>query len=132
MNAATNTVPQPQHLGKVLVVDDEVLIRMDVAQHLRTAGFDVIEAWNGDEALTLLTNVGAIALVITDVRMPGKTDGEALASWLRREKPEVKIIIVSGHLPASRMRRADAAFEKPVDPAALIEKAKELLAGTAK
>jgi DNA-binding response OmpR family regulator len=132
MNAAANTVPQPQDLGKVLVVDDEVLIRMDVAQYLRTAGFDVVEAWNGDEALTLLRNVGGVALVITDLRMPGKTDGEALASWLRRERPGVKVIMVSGHLPASRMPRADAAFDKPVDPAALLAKVEELLAGTPK
>ena len=67
-------------LGTILLVEDEALIRVDLAEHLRAAGFrNVLEAGNGDQALAMLGAHPAIALVISDVRMPGATDGVALA-----------------------------------------------------
>jgi CheY-like chemotaxis protein len=115
----------------ILVVEDEVLIRLDLAQQLRAAGYLILEASNGEEALTILQTVNTVALVITDVRMPGRTDGLGLASWLRRNLPHIKIILVSGHVPASDMFAvAHAVFEKPVIPASLLQKVRQLLADT--
>jgi len=128
MNAATRIDPFLDGLGTILVVEDEILIRLDLADQLRLAGFRVIEASNGDEALTVLKSVEEISLVISDVRMPGQTDGTALAAWLRREMPQIKIILVSGHLPNAQMTAvSDLAFEKPVHPVLLARRVKELL-----
>jgi CheY-like chemotaxis protein len=68
----------------VLVVEDEVLIRWVIAEHLRECGYRVIEAGNGDEAIEILRRTAlTIHVVFSDVRMPGTTDGFALAQWVR-------------------------------------------------
>lgn len=75
----------------ILVVDDEVLIRFDVAARLRSAGLNVIEAATADEAVLILETVESVALVISDIRMPGGRDGLDLVGWLRRERPDIKM-----------------------------------------
>ena len=128
MNAAVRTDAFLDGLGTLLIVEDEVLIRLDLADQLRLVGFKVIEASTGDEALTVLKSVDEISVVISDIRMPGQTDGTTLAAWLRREMPRIKIVLMSGHLPTAHMSAiADLAFEKPVDPAFLARRVKELL-----
>jgi CheY-like chemotaxis protein len=79
----------------VLIVEDEVLIRMSVADYLRHCGYRVIEANNADEAVEILTGAH-VDVVFTDVNMPGSRDGFGLARWVRRERPGVKVIITSG------------------------------------
>ena len=129
MNAATRTDAHLDALGTVLVVEDEVLIRLDLADHLRFAR--VIEASNGDEALTVLKSIDTVSLMISDIRMPGQTDGTALAAWVRREMPHVKIVLVSGHRPTADMATiADMAFEKPVNPEFLVRRVTQLLDDT--
>jgi CheY-like chemotaxis protein len=81
----------------VLVVEDEGLIRLTVAESLRDAGFAVTEASNGDGTLTLLNRDDTVALVISDIEMPGSIDGLGLAGWLRREMPHV--VVVLEHFP---------------------------------
>lgn len=83
---------------RILVVEDEVLIRMLVCDLLRDAGYDVVEADNGDEALDLLKAGISIDLVLSDVRMPGSTDGLALLRFLRENLANMPVIITSGHL----------------------------------
>ena len=61
MNAAIRTDVPPRELGTILLVEDEVLIRFDFAEQLRDEGFTVIEASNGDEALTVLKTPNAVA-----------------------------------------------------------------------
>jgi DNA-binding NtrC family response regulator len=118
-------------LGTILLVEDEVLIRVDLAEYLRTAGFrNVLEAGNGDQALAMLGAHPAIALVISDVRMPGATDGVALAGWLRAHRPEVKVVLVSGHLPSLQPGAADLLIEKPIQPQRLITSIVQMLQGT--
>ncbi|MBV8187554.1 MAG: response regulator [Alphaproteobacteria bacterium] len=79
----------------ILVVEDEVLMRAAAADHLRQAGYDVMEAGNADEALRLLQKV-EIDVVLSDIAMPGSLDGLGLIRWLRRHKPQVKTIVTSG------------------------------------
>lgn len=84
----------------ILVVEDELLVRMIVSDCLRDAGFDVIEACNADEAILVLhSNVG-IDLVLSDVRMPGSMDGLQLLRYAREVFPDLPFIITSGHLQA--------------------------------
>jgi CheY-like chemotaxis protein len=80
----------------VLVVEDEMLVRMGVASYLRDCGYRVIEAGNGDEAVSVLKTDARIDVVFTDITMPGTLNGFALAQWVRRERPEVRVILTSG------------------------------------
>ncbi|MEG3178638.1 response regulator [Sphingomonas sp. RB3P16] len=83
----------------LLVVEDEMFIRMLVADVLRDAGYEVIEAINGDEALDILRAGVLVDLVLSDVRMPGSTDGLALLAFVRQNLVELPVILTSGHLP---------------------------------
>jgi CheY-like chemotaxis protein len=114
--------------GTVLVVEDELLIRLDLADQLRSAGVIVIEASTGDEALTALKANDAVDLVVSDIRMPGATDGMELVAWLRRERPKIKIVLVSGYTATQDMTTvADVALGKPVDPSQFVREVKRLL-----
>lgn len=113
----------------VLVVEDEILVRLLITEELRLAGFTVVEAANADEALTILQSAAPIDLVMTDVRMPGSMDGLGLAEVVRSIRPELKIIVASGHLPTlPASNTVDAFFGKPYDPARVVQRVKELLA----
>ena len=112
----------------ILVVEDELLIRLIVSDELRDAGYDVIEAFNADEALTVLRSLVRVDLVISDVRMPGSLDGlgllaEVRATWVRTNRPELEVRLAggvemaaetaaelceSGQRPSERCRRASA------------------------
>ncbi|MEO8320032.1 MAG: response regulator [Bradyrhizobium sp.] len=81
----------------VLIVEDEVLIRVDAVGSIEAAGFDVIEAANADEAIAILGQRSDIRLVFTDVHMPGSMDGLKLAHFVRDRWPPVKIVATSGH-----------------------------------
>jgi DNA-binding response OmpR family regulator len=80
----------------VLVVEDEVLIRMDTADYLRGCGYRVVEAGSGDEAVAVLNTDISVDVVFTDVSMPGTLNGFGLAQWVRRERPGVRVILTSG------------------------------------
>jgi two-component system, response regulator PdtaR len=80
----------------VLVVEDEVVLRMAVCAHLRDAGFVVIEAVDAGEAVELLGANKSIALVFSDINMPGPADGNDLAAWIAGRYPDVKVLLTSG------------------------------------
>ena len=82
----------------VLVVEDEFLIRMDAVDMVRAAGFDAVEASNADEAIDILTSRFDIAVVFTDIQMPGSMDGLRLAAAVRDRWPPIKIITASGRV----------------------------------
>jgi CheY-like chemotaxis protein len=79
---------------RILVVEDDFLIRMMLVEVLAEDGFDVVEAETGDAALPLLDS--SIALLVTDVQLPGVLDGRALASMARQTRPELPVIYTSG------------------------------------
>lgn len=80
----------------ILVVEDEPLIRLSVANLLGQSGFSVLEAANGDEALSLIAGRDGICALISDVAMPGTINGFELARTVRREHPRIGIVLVSG------------------------------------
>ena len=80
----------------VLVVEDEVLIRMSTADYLRGCGYHIIEVGSGDEAVAVLKTDVRIDVVFTDVSMPGNLNGFGLAQWVRSERPGVRVILTSG------------------------------------
>lgn len=83
---------------RVLVVEDEPLIRMGLAGTLEDMGYRVKEARNADEAWTILESDGGARLVITDVDMPGSMDGLTLARRIRATWPNLPVLIMSGKI----------------------------------
>ena len=128
MKTAAETNPDPPAVPTILVVDDEVLVRLAIVEELRAAGLMVVEAASGDEAILILKTANTIGLVITDVHMPGQTDGYALVAWLRNEMPHIKVIVMSGRAVVEGI--ADCGYSKPLNLQALVRRARDLLPGT--
>ena len=81
----------------VLLVEDETLVRLVMAECLRDAGFDVVEAATGDEAIGLLNNPPRpFSGLVTDLHMPGHADGSRVAAHIRQKWPSMPIVIASG------------------------------------
>jgi CheY-like chemotaxis protein len=85
----------------VLVVEDEMSVRLITADYLREVGYTVVEAANAYEALAVIGSQVAIDLVFTDVNMPGVMDGESLANWLSTHRPKIPVILASGAIRLS-------------------------------
>lgn len=81
----------------VLVVDDEWLIRTDLAQNLERAGYCVREASNAAEAIAMLERDSSIRVVFTDIQMPGMMDGIALSHHIRQRWPPTILVVSSGN-----------------------------------
>ena len=81
----------------ILAVEDEVLLRIYLCDGLRDAGFTVVEAGDAREALRVLKARSDVALVVTDLRMPGDMDGNDLVREIHRLYPCLKVISVSAH-----------------------------------
>ncbi|TCR63457.1 response regulator [Bosea sp. BK604] len=81
----------------VLVVEDQPLLRMDAVDFIEDAGFDTIEAGhNADEAIAILKTRDDVAILFTDIEMPGSMNGVKLAHAVRLGWPLVIIVVVSG------------------------------------
>jgi CheY-like chemotaxis protein len=81
----------------VLVVEDEMMVRMPIAEYLRDCGYHVVEAGDASEAIAVMDAEEPVSLVFTDVRMPGKMDGFGLAEWFRSNYPAVPVLLTSGY-----------------------------------
>src|ERR1700729_4038164 len=80
----------------VLVVEDEMLLRMDAVDMIAAAGFEVVEAGDADQAIEILEARRDITVIFTDIQMPGSMDGLKLAKAVRGRWPPIKIIATSG------------------------------------
>lgn len=120
-------MPTPES-NSILVVEDETLVRMMIADDLRQAGFRIIEAANAEDALKVLHTSVAVDMVVTDIRMPGSLDGLDLARKIRVNWPNLKIVIVSSeHRSSLAAAPTDAVFGKPYRPTELIDRINQLL-----
>ena len=81
---------------KVLVVEDEFLVRFTLAEALSDEGFQVLEADTGDAALPILHGHGDISLLLTDIQLPGTMNGHVLAAKARERLPDLPVIFVTG------------------------------------
>jgi CheY-like chemotaxis protein len=116
----------------VLVVEDEVFIRMVISEYLRGCGYRVIEAVSADEAMTLLQHSELdVDVVFSDIEMPGTMNGFQLSNWVRTHRPGVDIVL------AGNVKRAtDAAAElcdsgplpKPYEPHFAEDRIRRLMA----
>ena len=103
------TVPSPL---RVVIVEDEPLIRMLLADTLEEAGFAVIEAGRADEALKVLkARAEEVHVVMTDIHMPGPMTGLDLARYAREHWPWITVLVASGRaVPARGDLPADTRF----------------------
>ena len=113
----------------VLIVEDEILLRWTAVAIIEEAGFDVVEAGTGIEAISVLEKRGDIRTVFTDVEMPGSINGLQLAHLICTRWPSIKIIATSGRF---RLRDDDlpagARFlHKPYAVAHLTDTLKEMM-----
>jgi DNA-binding NtrC family response regulator len=112
-------------LPVVLVVEDDVLIRLGVAEYLREHAITVIEAANAAEAMAVFEAGEPVRVVFSDVNLAAGMDGFALARWVEARCPGVGILLTSG---IARPETGGAAFvEKPYDPATVEREIRRLL-----
>ena len=119
-------------LVRILVIDDEPIIRLDARAILEDAGYVVTEAASADEALPLLADGKSIEAILTDIDMPGSIDGLELARAVDGLMPEVALILMSGHkLPRRDDLPLKATFvAKPFSASVLLQRVAEALVET--
>jgi DNA-binding NtrC family response regulator len=102
----------------VLIVEDEVLILMSAMDIVVHAGFEAVGAAHANAAISILEARKDIAVVFTDVRMPGTMDGLKLAHVVRERWPPIRLIVTSGHFVAAahEMPTGSLFLAKPYTP----------------
>jgi len=114
----------------VLVIEDEWLLRLMIAEHLRQAGCTVVEATTGEEALAFLNGVQPpIDVLFTDIQLGGRLSGWEVADAFRKSRPQIPVLYTSGQ--ASRDPRSVSGavfFDKPYLPDDILDACKTLSA----
>jgi len=100
------SVGTPETSSVVLVVEDDALLRLDAADQLEDAGFEVVQAANAAQALQVMKSRPDVGVLFTDVEMPGPLDGMELARKVHEQWPNVLLLITSG---SKRPAKADIA-----------------------
>lgn len=109
---------QPAVNTTVLVIEDEILVRLDLSEALESRGYFVRHAGSADEALHILERDRTIGVVFTDIKMDGSMDGIELAHVIRDQWPEMIVVYSSGNIPDSRPLGPTGVklLHKPYDP----------------
>jgi CheY-like chemotaxis protein len=112
----------------VLIVEDELLVRLHAAQIIEEAEFDVIEASNADEAIAILEARSGITVLFTDIQMPGSMDGLKLAAAVKGRWPPIKIVATSGvvNVRPDDLPEGGRFLPKPYNPIQLTATIREL------
>ncbi len=117
---------------RILIVEDEFLIRLTLAEALGDEQYVVVEAATADEAMRLIEAGERFALLVTDVQVPGALNGLQLAERARQVDPDMPVIFMTGRPDAMRAMapgRRDVFIAKPYLPSAVCAAARRLLAG---
>lgn len=107
-SGAYRCMAHPAFRQTVLVVEDELFIRMSAVAALEDEGFLVLQARNSADALIMLARHSETTILMTDVRMPGLMDGLALVAQVQIDHPAIRSIVVSGNATAEQARKAGA------------------------
>ena len=133
-DASAESVGKPP--PTVLVVADEVLVRMALSDYLRECGYNVVETGDAREAIEVMTSDVAVDVAFSDIVMPGAMDGFGLAQWIRRERPDIKVVLSAGVARSARaageLCEDGPALAKPYDHADLERRIRSLLAAAPK
>lgn len=121
---------------RILLVEDEFLIRMAMAETLEDEGFEVVQAETGDAAHALLEAELAFGIgfdvLLTDVHLPGARNGLRLAEEAREMLPGLRVVYATGRpdaMAAARMGPHDAFLPKPYGPAEMLHVVRKALDG---
>jgi DNA-binding response OmpR family regulator len=115
---------------RLLLVEDEFLIRLSLSEVLSDDGFEVVEAEDGDTALALLDAQEAFAIMLTDIQLPGSLDGRALAERARTTRPALPVIFMSGRPQSvASANPLDTYVNKPYLPSVLSATVRRILDG---
>jgi two-component sensor histidine kinase/CheY-like chemotaxis protein len=115
--------------AKVLVVEDEMILRMRAVDIVEDAGFTSVEAVNADDAFAILESRSDIDLLFTDIQMPGTMDGLKLAHAVHARWPSIKIMLVSGQVtPTETEKPVNSRFYgKPLEVKKMIAELQEMM-----
>ena len=115
----------------VLIVEDELLLRMGTADMIAAGGFEVVEAGNADQAIAILEARRDISVVFTDIQMPGSMDGLKLVRAVRGRWPPIKIVATSGRVHADEIDLPEGGrfLPKPYSPNEVTGVLRELTGG---
>ena len=116
-------------IPNVLIVEDEMVLRMRAVDIVEDAGFNAVEAINADEAMTILEARSDISLLFTDIQMPGTMDGLKLAHAVHDRWPGIKIILVSGQIkPTDAEKPEDSRFfGKPIGVQQMVAQLQDMI-----
>jgi CheY-like chemotaxis protein len=128
MNPKTNE----SAAATVLVVEDEVLVRLVISQYLRDCGYRVLEAAHAAEAIAVLQQPHLeIDVLFSDIDMPGAMDGFGLAQWTRSNRPSLEVVLtgnVSRAVNAAKELCQEGTVPKPYEPQLVHDRIRRLLA----
>lgn len=119
-------------MTRILLVEDQFLIRSLMAESLVGGGFEVTEADAGAEAVSHISSFADLDLLITDIQMPGETDGNIVARKAKAKFSGLPVIYMTGN-PSSVMQQLgsrDAIMKKPFSPEELVLVARRLIAAS--
>ena len=116
--------PQPI----VLVVEDNSLVRVVIANFLENAGFMVIQAADGAAALVILASGADFHVLFTDVQMPGPIDVIGVAVRVREQRPRMPIVVTSGHGVPEALPTGGRFVAKPYDNRRVVTLLREMVA----
>jgi CheY-like chemotaxis protein len=113
----------------ILIVEDEMMLRMRAVDMVEDAGYTPVEAVDADGAVAILESRSDIALMVTDIQMPGSMDGLGLAHAVRERWPSIKIIVVSGQLrqPNIDLPADSRFFGKPLEAVEMIAQMRSII-----
>jgi DNA-binding NtrC family response regulator len=112
----------------ILLVEDDALLRISIADHLRSKGYHVIEAGTVIEAATVLSSGASVHVIFSDVDLPGATGGLSFAVWVHAHYPGIPVILTSGVravMPTLNTQESVRFVPKPYD----FDKVAHLIAG---
>ena len=116
---------------RILLVEDERLIRLTLVEMLEDAGYTVIEAINGDEACALMQGLDGFDVLLTDIQMPGAADGIEVARTFHQRHPLRPVVFMTGRSETlarvGRLSNNEALLRKPFGSAQMLGALESLL-----
>jgi DNA-binding NtrC family response regulator len=129
LQSVHETVPHPQTKGRILVVEDDEALSYAWTRILAVGGYESVAAYDYREALRILEDGVPVALLLTDLRLPG-VNGFALARMARMRHRDLKVVYVTGHDDVPAHEALGPVLRKPCDQDTLLGTVRTMLSGS--
>ena len=121
-----------ENVPTIIVIADEVLVRVVIVDYLRECGYRVLEAGTPQDAVTILNSQLKVDIVFTDLELPGHSSGLELARWVRKRHPDMRVILTSGLYSSAELAgelcEAGPPIVKPYESDAVVQRIRGLTA----